>query len=165
MDIRLFATEDTESVAELLRDMSVHYNGPNASTLDTVRANLVSNILGPNSGVRLVLAVEGSQVVGMAAISLLYPAPKEKGQLFMKELYVHSHHRGAGIGEAIMVWVAQYAVKHECVRFDWTVDASNTDAVRFYNELGAVHVTDKLYYRFAGKLLESFAAREPGRDA
>jgi ribosomal protein S18 acetylase RimI-like enzyme len=165
MDIRPFAKEDTESVAELLRDMSVHYNGGNASTLEAVRGNLISNILGPNSGVRLMVASAGPQVVAIAAISLLYPAPKEKCQLFMKELYVHSQHRGSGIGEAMMIWLAKYAVEHECVRFDWTVDRSNPGAVRFYDELGAAHVADKLYYRFDGKSLEAFAARKPTRGA
>jgi hypothetical protein len=90
MEIRLFESHDVESVTDLLHDMSRHYNGENSSTRSAVRTNLIERILGPNSGVTLVVAVSGAQVVGMAAISILYPAPKERGQLFMKELYVHS---------------------------------------------------------------------------
>ena len=158
MQIRFFSTEDTESTADLLHDMSVHYNGSDASSREAVRSNLVANILGPNSGVRLVVALDGSRVAGLAAISLLYPAPKERAQLFMKELYVHSSDRGCGVGERLMSWLARYAVDNQCVRFDWTVDESNTGALRFYNGLGATHVKDKLYFRFSGASLDALAA-------
>lgn len=158
MQIRFFAAEDTESTADLLHDMSVHYNGSNASPRDVVRANLMQRILGPSSGVRLVVATAGQRVVGLAAISLLYPAPKERAQLFMKELYVHSSERGAGIGEKLMTWLARYAVENQCARFDWTVDESNSGALRFYTDLGATHVKDKMYFRFSGASLDALAA-------
>jgi GNAT superfamily N-acetyltransferase len=155
--IRLFQPEDTDSVAELLREMSCHYNGANASSLEVVRANLVTNILGTHSGVRLVVAIIHRRVVGVATVSLLYPAPKERAQLFMKELYVLSAERGAGIGTKMMHWLAQYAVQNNCARFDWTVDESNVEATRFYRSLGAKHVKDKLYFRFTGEELQAFA--------
>ena len=118
MHIRFFSAQDTESTADLLLDMSVHYNGNNASSREAVRANLIDNILGPNSGVRLVIAHDGHRVVGLAAVSMLYPAPKERAQLFMKELYVHSSSRGSQVGEELMRWLARYAVENQCVRFD-----------------------------------------------
>lgn len=157
MNIRFFSTEDTESTSDLLHDMSVHYNGSNASSRQAVRMNLVQNILGPNSGVRLVVAHDGSRVAGLAAISLLFPAPKERAQLFMKELYVHSSYRGNGVGEKLMNWLARYALDNQCSRFDWTVDESNAGALRFYNELGATHVKDKLYFRFSEDALHAIS--------
>ena len=159
MHIRFFTANDTESTTDLLHDMSVHYNGSNASSREAVHLNLTEKILGPKSGVQLVVAVDDSRVVGVAAISLLYPAPKEQAQLFMKELYVHSSHRGACIGKSLMCWLAKYALDNRCARFDWTVDESNAGAVRFYNDLGATLVRDKLYFRFAGETLKSLAAR------
>jgi GNAT superfamily N-acetyltransferase len=158
MHIRLFSNEDTESVTDLLHGMSIHYNGVNASSREAVRANLLENILGPKSGVDLVVALDDKRVCGIAAISLLYPVLKEQAQLFMKELYVHSADRGIGIGEKLMQWLAKYALENRCVRFDWTVDESNASALRFYNELGAAHVKDKLYFRLAGESLSALAA-------
>lgn len=105
MHISFYCSEHLEGVADLLHEMSVHYNGSNASSRDAVRTNLVSNILAPTSGVTLVLAIENDKVIGLAAISLLYPAPKETAQLFMKELYVSSGHRGQGTGTALMRWM------------------------------------------------------------
>src|SRR6266853_3369837 len=127
MEIAFFRQEQLESVVDLLHDMSVHYNRDNASSRDVVKANLIDSILGPDSGVRLVIASETSRAVGLAAISLLYPAPKERGQLFMKELYVVSDKRGAGVGRALMRWTAKYAVAKNCSRLDWTVDDTNPE--------------------------------------
>src|SRR5947199_3383218 len=100
MEIAFFRQEQLESVVDLLHEMSLHYNRDNASSRDVVKANLIDNILGPDSGVRLVIASEASRVIGLATISLLYPAPKERGQLFMKEAVrrVRQGGRGSGAG-------------------------------------------------------------------
>jgi GNAT superfamily N-acetyltransferase len=153
-----FATEEQlESITDLLHDMSLHYNGANASTRDAVKANLVDNILGPDSSVRLVTAWLREQVVGLAAVALLYPAPKERGQMFMKELYVLSSHRGQGIGQALMRWIAADAVRKNCCRLDWTAERDNEGAVAFYQNLGATHVAQKMYFRLADDDLLHFA--------
>jgi GNAT superfamily N-acetyltransferase len=164
MKIRLFEPTDVESVADLLHDMSVHYNPDDPSPRAAVRANLVQRILGPQSGVRLVVALAGERVVGLAAIAILYPAPKERGQLFMKELYVHSDARGDGVGARLMAWVARHAVAHDCSRFDWTAEAGNAGALRFYSALGARRVEEKVYFRLDGDDLLSFARDDPDRD-
>jgi GNAT superfamily N-acetyltransferase len=157
MHISFLQPTHLESTVDLLHEMSVHYNGKAASTREAVQANLVDNILGPHSDVHLVVAYEASRVVGLAAISILYPAPKERGQLFMKELYVASDCREAGIGQELMRWIARYAVSMGCIRFDWTVDAGNLKAISFYRELGAIHLTEKLYFRLSGVELADFA--------
>src|SRR5207247_9105669 len=140
MEIAFFRQDQLESVVDLLHDMSVHYNRDNASSRDVVKANLIGNILGRDSGVRLVIASEASRAVGLAAISLLYPARKERGQLFMKELYVVSDKRGAGVGRALMHGTAKYAVTNNCCRLDWQVEDTNPQALSFYRELGEPRV-------------------------
>ena len=159
MRIQFYKPEHLETVVDLLLDMSVHYNGENASERDEVKRNLVENVLGEHSGVRLVLALDDDRVVGLASISILYPASRERGQLFMKELYVASDCRGRGIGKALMHFVAGYAVEKSCIRFDWTVDETNADALRFYRQLGTHTAPSKLYFRLAGRELEHFASR------
>ena len=56
-----------------------------------------------------------------------------------------------------MAWIARYAVEHDCVRFDWTAETSNPGALRFYSSLGARRVEEKIYFRFEGEDLLSFA--------
>jgi ribosomal protein S18 acetylase RimI-like enzyme len=76
----------------------------------------------------------------------------------MKELYVPSAARGMGIGETLTQWLAKYAHENRCARFDWTVDESNEGALRFYHQLSATHIKDKLYFRVAGGSLSILAA-------
>ncbi|HEY1399040.1 GNAT family N-acetyltransferase [Roseateles sp.] len=157
MQIRFNCQDDFNSLLDLLADMSVHYNGTNASGRDAIERHLRERMLGPDADVRFVVAVEAGVVRGMAAISLLYPAPKERGQLFMKELYVHSDHRGMNVGEQLMRWVARYAEEKNCVRFDWTVDADNAGALNFYKRLQAEQLSSKLYFRLSGDSLRQLA--------
>lgn len=82
----------------------------------------------------------------------------------MKELYVASADRGMGIGEKLMQWLAKYALDNRCARFDWTVDEANAGALRFYHQLGATHIKNKLYFRVAGGALSTLAAGD-SRDA
>ena len=80
----------------------------------------------------------------------------------MKELYVVTDRRGKGVGQRLMRWVAGYAVRNNCARFDWTVESGNSKALSFYREIGATHVSDKLYFRFSGSALEAFGGQESG---
>ena len=129
-----------------------------------VRKNLIENVLGADSDVRVVVAMSGERVIGVAMISILYPARKERGQLFMKELYVVSGCRSQGMGRLLMAWIARYAVEKNCVRFDWTVDAANARALDFYRSLGAARVEEKLYFRFSDNELERFARGTAGPE-
>lgn len=155
--IRFFRPEDTDSLADLLYEMSRLYYDDNASTREVVLRNLIDNILGPDSDVRIIVALAGARVVGMATISILYPAPKERAQLFMKQLYVVADCRSRGIGAQLVTWIAHYAVAKNCSRVDWTVDANNTRAIAFYRSLGANSVTEKLYFRLSDDELGRFA--------
>jgi ribosomal protein S18 acetylase RimI-like enzyme len=157
VSVRFFESADTEPVADLLHDMSRHYNGDNASSREVVRRNLIANILGADSDVRIVVAESEAGIVGLAMISILYPAPKEHAQLFMKELYVLSSARSRGVGRQLMAWVARFAAEKNCSRFDWTVDAHNASARAFYDSLGATRVDEKLYYRFSDRALLDLA--------
>jgi hypothetical protein len=49
-----------------------------------------------------------------------------------------------------MLWIAKYAVEHQCVRFDWTVDASNTSAAPT-GDVKSVYRKPKLvgFYQFS----------------
>jgi GNAT superfamily N-acetyltransferase len=157
IDIRFFRQDDTEPLTDLLEEMSRHYNGNNASARDIVKRNLIDNILGPDSDVRIVVARHHARLVGVAMISILYPTQKERGQLFRKELYVAADSRSKGTGRQLMRWIAQYALAKNCSRFDWTVGVENTKAVALYRSLGATHLSDRLYFRFEGNDLQEFA--------
>jgi GNAT superfamily N-acetyltransferase len=147
MLVAFFEHLNTDALVDAFYELSKHYFGESASPREAVRAHVVSAILGPSSGVRVVTALDGGRVAGLATLSLLYPAPQERAQLFMKDLYVCEAWRGQGVGEKIMRFLAQYAVSMNCIRFDWTTERSNQGAMSFYERLGAARVEEKVYYR------------------
>ena len=161
VEIAFFAPDDLEPVVDVFHELGRHYFGVQAGARHAVRAHVSADILGPDSGVRIVVARDGAAVAGLATVARLYPAPQERAQLFMKELYVGAAWRGQGIGERLMRFLARHAVETNCVRFDWTTERTNHGARAFYELLGAATVDEKVYYRLTGAALAAAARADP----
>jgi ribosomal protein S18 acetylase RimI-like enzyme len=87
----------------------------------------------------------------LAAITLAYSlvdfAVEKRKHCQLKELFVKASQRSEGVGRALMLWVAGYAIEHGCRRIDWPVKASNDRGISFYEGLGAERVVERLSYR------------------
>jgi GNAT superfamily N-acetyltransferase len=169
MQVDLVWPPQHESLVELLCELHTYYNEGSFVPREMVHSHLVDNLLGPDSPLRLVVALGlDQQVLGFAAISLTYslvePTPEQRRQCQLKELYVRSAERSRGVGKALMSWVAKYAADNGCRRIDWPVQATNAKGIAFYKALGAQQVVERLSFRLAepglGKLAsESHSAR------
>ncbi|MEM9343294.1 MAG: GNAT family N-acetyltransferase [Pseudomonadota bacterium] len=157
-DIRFrFATaEDQDVLAALMLESNRHYWGEDDNAVDMTAASADAMISG-RSGCRAVLAFVADAPAGFATISVLHPALNEAGTLFMKDLFVSKAARGTGLGEVFMKYLARHAVDLGCQRFDWTAETDNERALEFYDRIGAARVEQKVYYRFTGPELTSFA--------
>ena len=153
-----------ESLADLLCELHTYYHEGSSVPREMARSYLVDKLLGADSPLRLVVACEDDgRVLGLAAISLTYslvdPRPEQRRQCQLKELYVRSSARSAGVGKAIMAWVAQYAADHGCRRIDWPVKASNARGIAFYQGLGAEQFVERLSFRLSEPRLGELAAQ------
>jgi ribosomal protein S18 acetylase RimI-like enzyme len=159
VDLRIqpYAGRYFAALAEAMVELDRHYFGERGAGLAEVEASLRAGMLGPDSGVRVLLAIDGDAVAGLATFTLLYPAPEQRGQLFMKDLFVRERWRGRGVGERLMRHLAAHAVARGCVRFDWTTENTNAGAMAFYERLGATPVRQKVYYRLTGADLQALA--------
>lgn len=157
MSILIASELDIADITELFYQIELHYFGDEAPLRDEIGDYVRSNIFHAHSGVQVVLAREDTKPIGIATFSILYPAPGMTGQLFMKDLFTTSAARGKGIGKALMRFLANLAIEKGCNRFDWTAERSNPSALEFYDYIGARRVEEKVYYRFTGEELRSFA--------
>lgn len=162
MRVALLNPEQYESMIDTLFELHTYYNANSTVTREVVRNHLLQNLLAADSGIRLVVATRDDGVVlGFAAISLVHslvePAPEMSRQLVLRELFVRSSERSQGIGTALMVSVARYAVEHGCFRIDWPVKASNSRGISFYERLGAERFSERLSYRILGDNLTGLA--------
>ena len=77
--------------------------------------------------------------------------------LYLEDLFVRPHFRGKGIGKALLIHLAQTALKENCGRFVWQVLDWNQPAIDFYHSLGAKVMKEWLTMRVDGAALTALA--------
>jgi GNAT superfamily N-acetyltransferase len=157
VDVRLATRADRDELVDLFHAVEVHYWGDAAPSRAAMARHVDEAVLAPGS-CEIAIAGRDGRAVGMATFAVLYPAPGPGGQLFMKDLFALADSRGQGVGRALMGFLARLAVQRGCVRFDWTAETDNPEALAFYDRLGAGRVAEKVYYRFDGDRLRQLAA-------
>lgn len=156
--IRFYQEGDLEQAVNIFCKLSAFHLKERASKAPQVRKNLIDNILSNHSGVRLILAFDNNdQAVALATVAILYPAPKETGMLFLKELFTDPKHQGKGIGQKVMSFIAKYALEKNCSRLDWGTNIKNSSAIKFYEKLGIKPVENRINYRAQDELLYQLA--------
>jgi GNAT superfamily N-acetyltransferase len=99
-----------------------------------------------------------SRIVAFALFFTNFSTFLAQPGLYLEDLYVQPAHRGAGIGEAMLRRLARLAVERDCGRFEWSVLDWNTNAIRFYERMGATVMPDWRICRIAGDALQRFKA-------
>ena len=150
-----------DDAIEIFTQLSAYYLKDNASDRDTVENNLKQNIVSPGSAMKLLLAYHQQTVCGLAAYTIMYPATKETGQLFLKELFISPDFSRKRIGETFMSYIANIALQKNCSRFDWTSNDDSIPAKNFYERLGAPIIEKKKYYRLSNQKLKEIAGQLP----
>jgi GNAT superfamily N-acetyltransferase len=140
--------EDAEAIAGLLDEMDRFYGGTPDEPLDEQLAQIHEALFDELPAARVVLAWKGTDLVGFASYSFLWPAAGLTRSLYLKELYVAESDRRSGIGKLLMAALFDEADKRRCSRVEWTTDTSNAKAQRFYDELGVMPNAFKIFYRY-----------------
>jgi GNAT superfamily N-acetyltransferase len=77
--------------------------------------------------------------------------------LYIEDLFVDESCRGRGFGRALLLYVARLAKERGCGRLEWSVLDWNEPAIRFYEKLGAVPMSEWTVFRVAGESLAKLA--------
>ena len=72
MRIQFFEPSLFESLVDAMHELDQHYSGQGGVVREEVAASLERGLLGAESGVNVVLAMDQVEVAGLATISLLY---------------------------------------------------------------------------------------------
>jgi len=73
--------------------------------------------------------------------------------IYLEDLFVLPALRGKGIGKALLLGLAQRAVREGCARVEWSVLDWNKPAIDFYASLGAVPMDEWTVFRLTGDAL------------
>ncbi len=154
LTLRLLAGADRSAAAPLLVELLTHY-GLESPPEEAMRASLSAQ----PPGVEMLVAFGAEGPVGLASFAQLFPGLGAAPQIYMKELYVSSAHRGEGIGEVLLHELARVAVARGCTRLDWSTEKNNRGARAFYDRIGARVVEEKVYYRLDAAGLSALLER------
>jgi GNAT superfamily N-acetyltransferase len=138
---------DIPAVVDLLNEIDEFYGDEVSETAEDRADKVASVLFGDYRTSNALLAIDGSQAVGFASYSYLWPAAGSSRSLYLKELYVSDARRNSGIGRLMMESLFDIARKERCSRVEWTTDVSNKSAQNFYEKLGESIYDGKLFYR------------------
>ena len=139
MQIREAKKEDMPQVLELIRELAIFENEPEA--VEITVETLEQEGLGENALFTCFVAQKNDEIVGAALVYFRFSTWKGR-MLHLEDLIVKESERGKGIGEALYRTVMQYAFDRGLKRVAWDVLDWNQDAIRFYERSGAKLMKD-----------------------
>ena len=116
-------------------------------------ALLHETLFGPDRVAEVVLASRGGETAGFALWFRNYSTFLARPGIYLEDLFVFPEFRGRGIGRRLLQHLARVAVSRGYGRLEWAVLDWNVDAIRFYQSLGALPMSDWTTYRVTGAAL------------
>ena len=136
LKIRVADIKDVELILDLIGQKAEFdgYLDPLEATADKLRQTLFYDV--PPQAHVLLAEVEAI-AVGFALYSYTYSSFLAEPGIWLDDLFVQSHMRGKGIGQALIDCLVQIAAENNYGRIEWTVNTNNAPAISFYKKQGA----------------------------
>lgn len=153
--IRQARPEDATAIYDMVYELAVYEKAPEdvVTTPDEIRRTL----FGIDSNTEALICESEGKIVGYAVFFTSYSTWLGRSGIYMEDLYISSDYRGKGFGKALLKNIAQYAVKRQSGRLEWSVLDWNQPAVDFYLSIGALPQSEWVRYRLEGEALLKFA--------
>lgn len=147
IDLEPVRPGDGEALVGLMNELARFYGGEPTETLEDQLAQLDASLFRDAPDAHVLMAWEAGKPAGFASYSFLWPAAGFTRSLYLKELYVAQAYRRTGLGRQLMDELHRIARLNRCSRVEWTTDAPNEAARRFYESLGYSENASKIFYR------------------
>jgi len=154
--IRDAAPEDVPAILRMIRELAEFERQPDA--VSATEADLLRDGWGPEKRFSCRIAELDGAVAGFALWFHNYSTWEGRAGIYLEDLYVTEAARGHGLGERMIVDLAQLAVREGFRRLDLSVLDWNP-ARDFYHRLGLQQRSEWLAYRVTGAALLALAAR------
>ncbi|MCY4109858.1 MAG: GNAT family N-acetyltransferase [Chloroflexi bacterium] len=119
--------------------------------------DLLASLFGDQPAAEALLAFAGDEPAGFAVYFHTYSTFLARRGMYLEDLYVTPEYRRRGLGTLLLRRVAAIAVERACGRFEWMALDWNTDAHRFYEDLGAEMLSEWRLFRVQGDALRQLA--------
>jgi GNAT superfamily N-acetyltransferase len=156
IEIRVATEDDVPLVLSLIKELA-EYERLSHEVVATEEM-LRDSLFGERRVAEVILGYLGDDPAGFALFFQNFSTFLGKPGIYLEDLYVKPEFRGAGVGRALLVYLAKLARERGCGRLEWWVLDWNEPAIRFYKALGAVPMEDWTVYRVMGEALDELAA-------
>jgi GNAT superfamily N-acetyltransferase len=156
IEIRVATEDDVPLVLSLIKELA-EYERLSHEVVATEEM-LRDSLFGERRVAEVILGYLRDDAAGFALFFHNFSTFLGKPGIYLEDLYVKPEFRGAGVGRALLVYLAKLARERGCGRLEWWVLDWNEPAIRFYKALGAVPMEDWTVYRVMGEALDELAA-------
>ena len=154
--IRFAGPEDGDALAATIDAMDRYYGDPERPAGEA-RAAVGLWLRDGASPTRFVLGFAGGAPLGFASFAVVHPGSGLRGLMFLKDVFVMAEHRGQGVGERIMQFLAEFCARQGLGHIDWVVETERSQ--QFYERLGATLRPHKHIMRLGGQALADLAEK------
>jgi len=155
--IRPAGEHEVGLILQFIRDLAVyeHLEHEMVATEPQLREVL----FGQRRYAEVVFACLDGAPVGFALFFHNFSTFLGRPGIYLEDLFVRPEARGHGIGRRLLTWLAGETVRRECGRLEWSVLDWNEPSIRFYQNLGAVHMKEWQIFRVTGPALSQLAEK------
>ena len=118
---------------------------------------LRESLFGPDPSAFVTIALSGDEPAGFTLWFRSYSTFLARPGIYLEDLFVFPAFRGRGLGKKLLANLARIATERGYGRLEWAVLDWNVDAIRFYESLGAVAMSDWTTYRVTDDALNALA--------
>lgn len=124
-----------------------------AHECQATEALIEASLFGASPAAEVTLAFAGDEPAGFALWFRSYSTFLAKPGVYLEDLFVFPEFRGKGLGKKLLSSLARTVVERNYGRLEWAVLDWNTDAITFYESLGARPMHEWTTYRVTGDAL------------
>jgi GNAT superfamily N-acetyltransferase len=147
---------DIATVLRLIRELAV-YEKLEHEVVAT-EALIGQALFGPKPTAHALLCDVDGKAVGFAVWFYNFSTFVGRPGIYLEDLFVEPDHRKLGIATAVFRHLAKRAVAENCGRFEWAVLNWNEPAIKFYERMGSVPMSEWHVRRLSGDNLKKLAA-------
>ena len=157
MNIRPARVEEAPLIQELIQELALYEKAPESA--QATLAHITGAFFVEHPAVFCEMVEDDSGVVvGLAIWFLNYSTWTGTHGIYLEDLFIRPEARGKGYGKAVLTHLARMCVDRGYHRLQWWVLDWNTDAIGFYQGLGAVLMDEWTTMRVTGSALEALSA-------
>ena len=156
--VRAAELRDVVAIVALIRELAAFEQL--GHLLQVTPEQLRPHLFGEKPVAEAIVADLGGEVVAFALFFTNFSTFLAQPGLYLEDLYVKPARRGIGIGIgcALLTRLGRLAVERGYGRFEWSVLDWNTDAIGFYEKMGATVMPDWRICRVTGSALKRLGA-------